>query len=101
MAIHAEVKEVLGGVGHERHMLLTFSDLLCSPEYLLRTLVDKIADEYLRNHYAEIEAQIDAKVIAAMVSVEMGARVEKELKQQIETVMARASQAYKLANRAQ
>ena len=99
MAFRAGAQEILGGVGHDRKMVLTFSDMLCQPEILLRTLVDKIAEEYLRNHYTEIEKEIDPKVIAAMVSQDMGARVEERLRQEIARVSSVASTAKREAKR--
>ena len=99
MAIDVEVREIIGSNLGRRNMAVSFSEVLSNPDILMRAIVERIADEYVRNHYADIEVLIDPKVIAATVSVEMGARVTEQLQREIAAVMNRADAAYRMAKR--
>lgn len=77
-----------------------YSDILSIvPEYLLGAIVDKIADKFVEEHYSEIEENLDPVFIAALVSAQMGIKVEGELMKEIERVQNLASQALSRAKK--
>jgi GGDEF domain-containing protein len=70
------------------------------PEHILSEVVNRIADKFVEEHYAEIEKLIDPKLVAALVTASMGVVVEKHMMDEIERVQHIAQQALKIAKRA-
>jgi hypothetical protein len=69
------------------------------PEYLLQAIIHKIADKFVEDHYAEIEKQIDIKVIAAAASARMGSVVEERLQKEIVRIQIIADEALRKAKK--
>lgn len=99
MAFEVDVTPLLSGDSVRRGYAISFDDILSDPEVLIRTIVNRLADRYCADHYAEIERLLDPKVIAAATSVEMGARVTEQLQEEIAAVMSMASEAHRIAKR--
>jgi hypothetical protein len=68
-------------------------------EYLLQAIIHKIADRFIEDHYAEIEKELDIKVIAAAASAQMGSIVEERLQKEIQRVQHVADEALRKAKK--
>jgi hypothetical protein len=66
---------------------------------VLERAVSEIAAKFVDQHYAEIEKMIDVKVVAALVSHQAGAEVEKKMEQEISRINSVANEAKSLAKR--
>lgn len=81
-------------------LTVRYTDVLSMvPEYLLQSIVDKIVDKFVEIHYAEIEKEIDPKLVAAIVALQMGMAVEEKMLQKIESVQELAHEALRRAKR--
>ncbi len=68
-------------------------------EYILQEIISKIADKFIEQHYAEIEKELDIKVISAVSSVRMGAVVEERLQTEVSRINSIAEQALRRSKR--
>jgi hypothetical protein len=85
-----------------RAITLKYSDydiISLAPEYILQAIVSKMADKFVEDHYAEIEKQIDPKLVAAVVAATMGAAVEKKMMEEVDRVRELANAAMRRAKR--
>jgi hypothetical protein len=78
----------------------TYSDVLdIVPEYLIQTIVSRIADQFIEDHYAEIVKEISPTVVAAVASKAAGATIMKRLEEEVDHINVVAEEALRKAKR--
>jgi hypothetical protein len=83
-----------------RTIAATYSDVLdIVPEYLIQTIISRIADQFIEDHYAEIVKEISPTVVAAVASEAAGATIMKRLEEEVDHVNAVAQEALRKAKR--
>lgn len=76
----------------------TYSDVLSIvPEYLIQTIVSRIADQFIEDHYAEIVKEISPTVVAAVASHAAGATIMKRMQEEVDHVNTVAQEALRKA----
>jgi proline dehydrogenase len=81
-------------------LVVKYRDVLSMiPEYILHTVVDKIVEKFVEEHYHEIAKELDPKLIAAIASTQMGLVVEEKMLREIEHVQHLAQEALRRAKK--